>query len=135
MARNIRQMNIRVKHHYPRRGLPDEAGSAMMHSMKAAEIRKRRKLTQIDLSALTDLSQATISRAENGDGGSTLDTYRAMAKVLNVPLWELFADDLTGQELMLLDAFRRLEPARQSGWIDMARAFLADQPSPSRKSG
>lgn len=97
-----------------------------MSSMNLANIRKLRGLTQIDLAEMIDVTQPTISRAERGDDGTTLGTYRACAEVLGVTLSDLFADDRRDIEVKLLDFFRKLPPDRQQGWVDIARATLGD---------
>lgn len=105
-----------------------------MTEMNISRLRRLRALTQIDLAALTDLTQSTISRAEAGDDGTTLKTYRTIARALNVPLADLFADVRTTTENELLQAFRRLPQDRRLGWLDMARTVVAGQPQDPSKT-
>lgn len=102
-----------------------------MESMNITRIRRLRRLTQVELAEMAGLSQSSVSRAEKGEGGTTLHHYQAIAAALNVPLWELFSDSMSVEELTLLDIFRRLDPERQRGWIDMARALSQDRQEPS----
>lgn len=105
-----------------------------MTEVNIARLRRLRALTQIDLAALTELTQSTISRAEAGDDGTTLKTYRAIARALDVPLADLFADVRTTTENELLQAFRRLPHDRRLGWLDMARTVVAGQPQDPAKT-
>jgi transcriptional regulator with XRE-family HTH domain len=94
--------------------------------MNIAPIRRLRGLTQVDLADMTGLTQPTISRAENGEEGTTLGTFKLIAEALGVSLADLFADDRTKVEAELLGAFRRLPIDRQKGWLDMARSVVSD---------
>jgi len=132
MARNIHIVNILVKHHYARCELAPDGTSCNTCAMNITTIRRQRKLTQIDLAEISGTSQATVSRAEAGDDSVTLQQFKAIAAALNVPLWQLFAENMTSEESVLLDVYRRLEPARQMGWLDMARALAEDRQSPSQ---
>lgn len=49
----------------------------IMRSMKLAQIRKAKGLTQIQMAERVGMTQPTISRAERGDDGITVGTYRA----------------------------------------------------------
>ena len=98
-----------------------------------SNLRNARELSQAALADMAEVKQPHISRLENGDDGVTLGVIRRVADALGVPVWELFADQRTEAEQMLLDVFRRLPRERQAGWIDMARAVL-DQPSPDQET-
>lgn len=89
-------------------------------AMNLAKIRKAKKITQIQLAEMSGVTQPTISRAERGDDGITVGTYRACAEALGVTLIELFADDRSAGQEMLLSAFDRLPPSRQQAWLAMA---------------
>ncbi|WP_288995762.1 helix-turn-helix transcriptional regulator [uncultured Gemmobacter sp.] len=103
--------------------------------MNIAPLRRLRGLTQIDLAEMVKLTQPTISRAERGDDGTTLGTYKQIADALGVGLAELFSDDRTKAEAELLDAFRSLSRERQQGWLDMARSVVADRPKSNSENG
>ena len=59
------------------------------------QARERRVLTQEDLSQLAGVTEATISRMENGKSGPTRpSTVRKLAEALGVePGWLLFGDE------------------------------------------
>ena len=98
----------------------------MFARMNIARIRKLRGLTQVDLAEMAGVTQSTISRAEAGDGGVTLGTFRQIAEALHAPLHDLFKEDTTWAETILLDLFRHLPSERQKGWIEMARQAVAE---------
>jgi len=127
----MRDLNIHVKHEYLPHGF-EVAGRAVHHgAMNLVRYRKLRGLTQTDLAEIVGVTQPTVSRAERGDEGITLGTYRACAEALGVSLIDLLADERTAAEKLLLDAFRRLSPARQQGWVDLAQAVvLGDRTEP-----
>nr|WP_309504330.1 helix-turn-helix transcriptional regulator [uncultured Roseovarius sp.] len=91
--------------------------------MKAALIRKAKGLSQTELAELVGVEQPTISRFERGADGVTLGLVRDIARALEVPISDLFADDRTEIEQQLLAAFRGLPEERQRGWVDMANAI------------
>ena len=84
-----------------------------------ARIRKLKGWNQVDLANECGINQATISKAEKGDGGVSLVKYQAIADALETPLHVLFAPDMTDTELRLLSIFRSLPLERQQGWIDI----------------
>ena len=118
-------MNIHVKHTYSRGDYALLASSGKTSRMNIAPLRKQRGLTQEDLADLTKLTQPTISRAERGDDGATLATFKSIAAALQVPLEALFSAERSLIESELLAIFRTLPAERQKGWLDMAR--LASQ--------
>jgi transcriptional regulator with XRE-family HTH domain len=131
MPGNMRHVNIHVKHIYSRGGLA--AANRLRHTenMNITAIRRLRGLTQVDLADMTQISQATISRAENGDDGTTLGCYRNIASALGVPLADLFIEDRRQSEQDLLETFRKLTPERQTGWLEMARAITSPRTEPT----
>ena len=54
--------------------------------------RNRRKLTQLKLSELVDISRNHLSRIENADCAVSLDTVFAIAGALGVEPYKLFQD-------------------------------------------
>ncbi len=100
--------------------LPPALPHGMMQAMNIAKLRKIRGLTKVDLAEMIGTTQPTISRAERGDGGVTLDVLRACAEALEVTLSDLFADDRAAAHQALLDAFDNLPQARQQVWLAMA---------------
>lgn len=87
-------------------------------------LRAARGLTQQELADLAGTTQPHISRLERGDEGVTLGMVYRIATALNVPVWELFADENTANERLIMDAFRALSHDRQEGWVDLATALL-----------
>ena len=96
--------------------------------MNIRHLRKARGLTQVELSEMTRIPQATLSRAENMDDGATLSTYRQIAEALQVSLADLFATERSAAEQALIEQFRRLDPNRQKVWFRLAEAFLDEGP-------
>ena len=54
--------------------------------------RNRRKLTQLKLSELVEISRNNLSRIENADCAVSLDTVFAIAGALGVEPYKLFQD-------------------------------------------
>lgn len=84
-------------------------GNGPAMTAKVALYRKLRKLQQNDLAAIVHVSQAHISRIENGDEGPPLHLFRKIASALNVSLSDLFADDTDAAKLILMDAYRQAD--------------------------
>lgn len=91
-----------------------------------SRLRKAKNWTQQDLAEIAGMEQSTVSKAERMAPGVSIRSYTLIADALEVPLAQLFFDELSDAELVLLQAFRRLPRDRQLGWIDMAKA--ADHP-------
>lgn len=91
-----------------------------------ARLRKLKGWTQTDLALEVGVNQATISKAEKGDGGVSLSTYRSIAESLGVPVYQLFMDDAEVAEIRLLEVFRSLPEARQRGWLDTLDLLLEE---------
>jgi len=121
-----------VKHQYARHSLAKPRLVLHYRRMNIPTIRKLRGLTQADLAEMAGVQQSTISRAENLDRGTTIGQYLDIASALGVPLADLFIESRAKAEAELLDAFRRLPPDRQRGWLDMARTVAADHPERGR---
>lgn len=49
-------------------------------------LRKQKQMTQMDISSLTNVRQATISKVENGDPGTQLNTLAQILLALNLEL-------------------------------------------------
>lgn len=49
-------------------------------------LRKQKQMTQMDVSSLTNVRQATISKVENGDPGTQLNTLAQILLALNLEL-------------------------------------------------
>lgn len=106
------------------------AGWQTGHSVGMTNIERIRKIRGLSQSQLADMAGTTqphISRAEKGDDGTTLRIFQAISRALDVPLADLFTEDRSTQESLLVQAFRSLSPDRQRGWLDMARTVAADR--------
>jgi transcriptional regulator with XRE-family HTH domain len=60
--------------------------------MDIKDTRKRVGLTQVQLSEVTGIDQASISRMENGKQGISLEQLKRIASALGVELGELVGD-------------------------------------------
>ena len=64
--------------------------SLQLFGKRLKELRKHRKLTQEQLAELIGLDPKQICRIENGGCFTTFETLEKIAKVFNVPIYELF---------------------------------------------
>lgn len=71
-----------------------------------AYYRKLRGLSQEQLAEKIGVKQPHISRIEKGDDGPPLRLFKEIADALNISLSDLFSDEMTAAELMVLDAYR-----------------------------
>lgn len=124
-------VNIHVKNRNSCRGFELEAACVHNVDMSIEKIRSARSLNQVELAEMAGVSQATLSRAENLDDGTTLRTMRAIANALGVPLRDLF-DDRPEAERVLVEVFRQLPQDRQELWLQMSQTFAQSpsQPKP-----
>lgn len=91
-----------------------------------SRLRKLKGWTQVDLAHECGVNQATISKAEKGDGGVSLKTYQIIAEALEVQLHEIFMPETAVDEMKLLAVFRSLPSERQQGWLDLLGGPLED---------
>ena len=116
----------------------DDLALAIGQRVKA--MRKAAALTQEQLAEAVDLQPSAISRFENGAIGLSITTLQQVARVLRVPLAQLFEDSRheavspgDPQEAMLLQAWRSLsEPYRVHvmailRWAQESAAFAEAQ--------
>lgn len=75
----MRHVNILGKHEYAQSGLAEACLLAHYRAMNIRTIRRARGLTQVDLAEMTNIAQATISRAEKGEDGVTLGNFKSIA--------------------------------------------------------
>lgn len=125
--------NIRVNDNYSRSLLALSRGELYARDMDNVStniviIMKARGWTQTDLAHVAEVSQATISKAASGDPGVRIGTYKKISDALGVPLFQLFTERATAAEVILLEAYRKENPDRQTVWNDMADAVLARAP-------
>lgn len=71
---------------------------------RVREERKRRAMTQAELSELSGVSRATISALENGASRiTTTKTLLRIARALNVPIRELLCEPNEGDETLKIE--------------------------------
>ena len=131
MAKSMHNANIHVKHEYLQGGLVPTGQLAHTDQMNIANLRRMRGLNQTEFAELAGISQALVSRAENGEDGVTLRQFKAIAEALRVPLSDLFEEDRTKTENELMDLFRRLPKDRQQVWLEMSKTFARGLPEPT----
>lgn len=102
--------------------------------MNIAQIRKAKGLSQQELADMADMTQAHVSRAENGNDGVTLGALKAIAAALDVSLADLFTEGRAPIEQNLVEAYRRLSPGQQRGWMDMALMLLSEDQPPNQET-
>lgn len=87
-----------------------------------AYYRKLRGLTQAELADMVGVKQPHISRIEKGDEGPPLSLFREIADKLDVRLVDLFSDEMTKAEAIIISGYRRLPDHLRAGWVAMAEA-------------
>lgn len=100
-----------------------------------AIIRKIRGLSQADLADMVSTTQPSISRIEKGDDGTTLRQFIRIAEALRVELADLFSDERSTSERLLLEAFRNLPPDMKRSWVAMARSVVETPPQEAQENG
>lgn len=77
--------------------------------LKIRQLREQRRLTQMQLAEMIDMSDRTISRIEVGQVEPELHTIIAISKVLNVSLDYLLSEDSdVGKEMYLHEIAERI---------------------------
>ena len=104
-------------------------------------LRKRRKLTQRELSDLSGVSQQAISFIENGRNTPNEGTLQLLAKALDSSVAELTGEPVSpaaraasAEELHLLALFRCLNPEGRSRLIEQAEDLVAREKYTQEKS-
>ncbi|MBQ8951171.1 MAG: helix-turn-helix transcriptional regulator [Eubacterium sp.] len=59
-------------------------------NLRGQTVRKKNKLTQLQLAELIDIDRSHMSAIELGNVGSSLDVIFRVSQALNVPLKDLF---------------------------------------------
>lgn len=98
-----------------------------MLMLYVSKIRKEKKLTQAQLAELVGVSQAHISRLENGDDSASLKLIYEIASALKVQPSDLF-EERSAKEALLLQVFRNSTPEAQQMVLGMIEAVR--QPAP-----
>lgn len=88
-------------------GTPDQPSSRSLEADIGAEIRRLRKsfdLTAAELAASSGISTGMLSKIENGAISPSLATLSSVAKALNVPINQLFAETEEGRHCSFVKA-------------------------------
>lgn len=102
------------------------AFASLMHpahyaAMNLRTYRKAKRLTQEQLAELVGVDQATIQRAEKMHSSAKLETYVKCAEALGVTLSDLFSDERSAEEALLVIAFRSSDASRRKVLTELAR--------------
>ena len=105
-----------------------------MHNahMQMANLRKLRNLSQKALGDLVGVDASTIQRAEKMADSAMLKTYKMAAQAMGVTLSDLFSDDRSATEQILLDVFRRIPPARHDELVRLLEIAASPKPQEDR---
>ena len=97
------------------------------------ELRKERNITQVALSTQIGVSQETISAYENEKHDPSLENLIKLSKYLNVSIDYILylsdcrrpesSDQLSGEEIQLLDMFRQFDPSQRSLILDYLKSL------------
>jgi transcriptional regulator with XRE-family HTH domain len=91
MRGNMPIGHMPVKHEYSCQSLETYTVTAHNVDMiRLRELRRQRKLTQVQLAEMAGIDQSTLSKAENGQMNITLQNILAIADALEVQPAELF---------------------------------------------
>lgn len=113
--------------------LPGASKSAILRGMNNIRaIRDLRGIKQAQLAEMVGIKQPHMSRIERGDEGPPLSLFRRIAKVLGVPLSDLFDEPRTTIIRHVVDVLMHLPPERQALLAAMIDA-AASQTPPSEK--
>ena len=96
---------------------------AKMHAvhMDISRFRRDRGLSQRDLAEMLGRDQSTIQRAEAMHHSAKLTTYREYAQALGLQLWQLFSEEITPDDLALLQMFRKIPPEKHDELLAILR--------------
>lgn len=88
-------------------------------AMNLRTYRRAKKLSQRELADMVESSQKTILRAEKMDGGVPIKIYADCAAALGITLSDIFADERTQEEALLVIAYRAADSARKKKLIEL----------------
>lgn len=94
--------------------------------MDISRFRKSKSLSQRDLADMIGCNQSKIHRLEAMHKSARLETYIDYADALNVELWELFAEDVTPEDLEILRIFRSVPAAKHDHLLSLLRLAQED---------
>lgn len=101
-------------------------------AMNLRTYRTAKRLTQQQLAELVGVDQATIQRAEKMHSSARLETYIKCADALGVTLSDLFSDERTAEEALLVIAFRSSDASRRKVLSALAIEAGSQPPSPAQ---
>ncbi|MBQ1215215.1 MAG: helix-turn-helix transcriptional regulator [Firmicutes bacterium] len=94
------------------------------------ELRKKRGMSQVELSKVSGVSQQAISNTETGRNDPSAETIRMLSSALGVSTSELLGEDfileehkLTPREYKMISEFRKLNPSGQKHMIELATMY------------
>lgn len=130
-APRLHIVQFMVKQNVAYHALPRARKAEDTLPMNLAKIRAARGLSQKDLGEMIGKTASTIQRAEVMSKTAKLETYVESAKALNVPLAALFLDDLTPDEVRLIEAFRAKPEAQRERMVELLDLVTAPPPPSS----
>lgn len=74
---------------------------------KISDIRKKQKLTIKDLSEITKVTSSMLSQLERGLANPSINTLKAIAQALNVPLFTFFLEEEQQERLIVRPSDRK----------------------------
>ena len=123
----IRSMGMLKECRYKQRAGWAAAYYAMPMSLRIAELRKERGLSQDDLASKSGISRSQLAQIETESRPANTLRLNAIAKALNVEAWQLFSIDSYGSAI--LDIIPKLAESDQKAILRMAEALASqDQP-------
>src|SRR5438045_7517534 len=99
---------------------------------KIRQLRRQRKLTQVELAERIGIHQSDLSRMEQGEYKVGLDTLLKILAMFDLSIGEFFDESSRGANA--IDKFRTLSPAAQrevESFIEFKRAQEQDDAWPS----
>lgn len=99
---------------------------------KIRQLRRQRKLTQVELAEKIGIHQSDLSRMEQGEYKVGLDTLLKVLATFDLSIGEFFDESSRGASA--IDKFRALSPSAQrevESFIEFKRSQEHDEPWPS----
>lgn len=131
MRRNMPIGHMPVKHQYSCGSVETHASAAHSEVMKRLrEIRRARKLTQVQLAEMAGIDQSTLSKAENGQMNITLQNIVNIAEALGVQPAELF--ELPELHRRALAAIDQLSGPKAEAAVVVLESMAPGAPNPDQ---
>ncbi|WP_193082767.1 helix-turn-helix domain-containing protein [Pseudooceanicola spongiae] len=119
-------MHQYVNPRYASRAFACAMHSEHHHSMNLMRIRQAKGLSQRDLAEMVDMNQSTIQRAEQSHPSAKLATYQACADALEVSLCDIFCEDRSSIEGIILRTFRKIPSEKQEKVLSLLELLHAE---------